>query len=128
VGTWEFRIESLCNAARQLSAHYYPVQVVLEYPEFMQSQGGMTAARRGDLVKLCVGAGMLASAFNRGGTQVRWVPVHQWKGQMPKSVTQARVKDVMKRLDPEFLQKWEVKESHVYDAIGLGLYSYGYAE
>lgn len=90
----------------------------LEYPEFFDSGGGQMVARRGDLVKLAVLTGALWGYF--GVDRARLIPVHEWKGQLPKSVVSARIRRLLGRDACRDFQ------SHVWDAVGVGLFAKGH--
>jgi hypothetical protein len=82
-----------------------------------------------DVVALAITAGMLAERYARG-CEIIWRPARTWKGQVPKSVTRARV---IKRSTPTELeiisaaQKTIAKtyQPDMFDAIGLGHFERG---
>jgi hypothetical protein len=90
-------------------------RVVIEYPAFMPgTAGGMMVAARGDLVKLTILVGYLSSAFHWQGVQL--IPVHKWKGQLPKRIVEQRITAVLRSPLVKTLKKDE------WDAVGIGLY------
>jgi Holliday junction resolvasome RuvABC endonuclease subunit len=95
-----------------------PQLALIEYPAVFQSAGGRMAAGRGDIVKLAVLTGMLISAVEVCHT-VKLVEVNVWKGQLPKYITQLRIQQLLKIND-------SVWPSHVWDAVGIGLYFWGW--
>lgn len=120
---WQTRSEDLCQRVRSVRArHGSMIQgVFCEYPAFMQSHGGQTAARRGDLVKLAVVCGMLRMALDEFLVgQWHWISVDRWKGQLPKSVVNARLRRKLGRGEIALLSK---NESHDWDAAGIGVWA-----
>jgi hypothetical protein len=92
------------------------------YIEEPANMGGGVAARRGDLVKLALTAGAIATAikiqFPR--CKVIMVPVIQWKGNAPKEITNRRVCELM-----GWPQSDIKKQNHELDAVGIGLHALG---
>ncbi len=97
--------------------------VFVEEPQFMEGGRGIVAARGGDLVKLCLLAGMVVGQFSSSSRDllVRYVPVIEWKGSLPKDVTDRRVRAKLRGTG------WEPSgtTTHEIDAVGLGLYVKG---
>jgi hypothetical protein len=86
-------------------------QVVIEQPEPWGSYKSMASDKSGSLVMLHLMVGALIGWFaQKADTEVRLVKVSQWKGQLPKKVTQDRLK---KRYGRVF-------QSDEADAVGLG--------
>ena len=79
--------------------------VYIEWPSFQ----GMIAQNTGSIVKLAYLIGQIASLHSN----VILIPVNQWKGNLPKLVTQKRAE--------KFFNRSGFK-NHVADAIGLGQY------
>ncbi len=126
-GPIEMRMNWLCVALRKVCSDHKVVEVVIEQPQFMEGGKGLVAARDGDLVKLSILTGALIGQMWRweNGNDVaasygtHLVPVNQWKGNMSKELTDARVK--------QRLPKWRNGSgtSHESDAVGIGLYAKG---
>jgi hypothetical protein len=73
----------------------------------------------GALQKLYFTVGYLAGAL-QAENYIRWVryiPVRDWKGQLPKQLTTLRIN---RRYGLEL--NWRTKENNVADAIGIGHY------
>ena len=89
----------------------------IEYPSYFASYIGQAAAERGDLVKLTTLVGMLAHIFR---DRAYLVPVNHWKGQLPKTVVEARIRSL---LGDDNCNGWK---SHTWDAVGIGLFMKGH--
>jgi Holliday junction resolvasome RuvABC endonuclease subunit len=113
---WEERISMVIKRFAELIDWHSPATVCCELPCFMND----LAARSNNLVKLAYAAGSFEGvATARGVKAYRSVPVNEWKGQLPKRVVSDRIQ---KLLTPEKCT-WN---SHVWDAVGIGLYVQGY--
>ena len=95
--------------------------VAIEYPKVFGGATNMAIAMRGDIVKLAWFVGYICGAIvtNRCVTY-ELVPVNTWKGQLPKSVIENRVRKIFP--DPE--NKLSIK-GHAIDAVGIGLFLKG---
>lgn len=88
----------------------------IEYPAYFGTASGDMVARRGDLVKLSYCVGFIAGSMP--GT-VTLIPVNKWKGQLPKDIVARRIQKILgANACREF-------KSHVWDAVGVGLYAKG---
>ena len=119
-GSWEAKCDSLLELLRSLEKNwarqYGEAAVVIEQPQFFDAAGGHMVARRGDLAKLCIFAGMCYGIFVPRSVLV---PVHLWKGQLPKAVVNQRI---VQRLGKDACRKFR---THAWDAVGIGLYVRG---
>jgi Holliday junction resolvasome RuvABC endonuclease subunit len=96
-------------------------RVLIEMPAFFQSSGGQLAAGSGALVKLTFLVGYINAVLRRRRPQL--VPVSQWKGNLPKHVVERRVKRI---LGEGTVERNKIKD-HAMDAVGIGLWYFGYA-
>jgi hypothetical protein len=87
-----------------------PVKIFMEVPRLWSASGRSLAASE-DLLILSALIGMIA--FETFGTEFIQVPVHMWKGQLPKKVVADRVK---KAFDLDRIP------NHAADAAGIGLW------
>lgn len=121
---WWIRCSELADRIQDTARAFSCMVFYMELPQFMESAGaGMSAARKGDLVKLSWLAGQIGGRLTQGSTiQCAPVPIGSWKGQLPKDVCHRRVMD---RLGP---LGWspETKASHEMDAVGIGLFVKGF--
>ena len=105
-----------------------PAEIVMECPSFFESFGGQTTASSGSLVKLAMAAGAEMAAINcipPDRCFIRsLVTVNAWKGQMSKEAVQHRIRKVMNLGNPKG-DRCEKFRSHVWDAVGIGLYWQG---
>ena len=98
-------------------------QVVIELPQFFNTAQGQAVAGKGDLGKLMLVVGAMAAIAHGGslGLFVRFAPVIQWKGQLPKSVVEKRIRKI---LGASFCEEMCIKK-HGWDAVGIGLWHQG---
>ena len=89
----------------------------IEYPAFFDSAGGTMVAKKGDLLKLTFLVGIIYSYLRRNPqTKVLLVPVHEWKGQLPKLVVIQRIKmHYGSRITRNL-------KSHDWDATGIAMH------
>lgn len=85
--------------------------VVIEQPEIFLGGRGQAAANSGDVLKLCATAWSIRQAFVDDGREVMMVPVRTWKGNLPKSVTAARMRKHW---------GWKGEDHNESDAVGIG--------
>lgn len=109
---------ALCSIYRDASPapHAY---VVIEMPEHFGSAGSSMGWKKGDLQKLTFLVGMLAGMVCPERTFT--VPVHTWKGQLPKPVVTERIQSILGR---DVCAKVGV-QTHAWDALGIGLWAMG---
>jgi Holliday junction resolvasome RuvABC endonuclease subunit len=96
----------------------FPTAVLVELPQHMASAAGI-AAQSGGIYKLTFLAGYLARALYPADVFV--VNPGEWKGQLPKSVTQHRIERV---LGKPLCKRLNIK-THAWDAVGIGLWAMG---
>ena len=105
-------------AEREISSlieRYRPTKVIIEQPQIFQSKKGQAASNSSSIIKLCIAAGVYAgSALGDPRIEVVFTPVNQWKGTVPKHITQRRV-----------LRRYGVAlsktvDNNAIDAIGIG--------
>lgn len=129
--SWIRRVDDIAYQLMRVMYFHNPVKrLYVEQPEFFEGGKGMTAARRGDLVKLVTTFGAILgrcaqfsqSPFDLDGHTCNFIPVEiiKWKGNLDKAVCNERV---AKRL-PDFKPK-RIVSTHEWDAIGIGLYLTG---
>lgn len=95
---------------------YQPVHVAIEGQAIWDNTAtAYAAAKRGDVLKLAVLAGMLAGRAYQNGAVVSFLSPARWKGQLPKRTVIARIKRKLGVTYPD----------HIADAVGMGLYLRG---
>jgi len=121
--TWQKQAAQVGREFRSLLSMMGGVEcAIVEYPEFMQGTTGRAAAETGSLVKLSMIAGMavwlIGDAIGHGN--VKLIAPARWKGQLSKGIAKERIEN--------FLPKYPIKglTSHEIDAIGIGLWHFGY--
>jgi hypothetical protein len=92
--------------------------VACEWPKLFESEAGQAAARRGDLVKLAFVVGRIAELTAQMGFMFTIIPVNNWKGTMDKGQVERRIARIVGPESTTF-------KSHVWDAVGIGLYYRG---
>lgn len=103
-------------------------QVVIEemrhYPGRDTPQA--SAAKAADLLRLQAIGGIVAGRCVGPRGPVRYLPALEWKGQVPKEVTQHRVRralnaEELERLDFALAEYPKGLGHNLYDAVGIGL-------
>lgn len=100
--------------------------VVCEMMEYQASAKRSLAWKRGDLQKTVYLIGHWSGMAYNGWPGVHFlpVPVRDWKGQLPKAVVASRVRSILTLRTIEELGM--SKNSHDWDAVGLGLWALGH--
>jgi len=117
-GSWEHRCDLLLIEVEKILA-YHAITfdlIAIEKPFVAMSGKCLASAQSGDVIKLALLAGRLWQLCWHWCDHFRWVTVQEWKGQLPKKITEHRVN---KRL-PQ-LSQYQLTD-HEYDALGIGLY------
>ena len=89
-----------------------------ELPQFIQGRYEVNAS--GDLVKLCICAGMIAGRLS-ASCNLKPIRIIDWKGQLSKELTLARVKLALSKRGATLAGT----TTHEADAVGIGLYLLG---
>jgi hypothetical protein len=118
--SWEERLDASCRYYELLVRGHLPGLVLIEWPAFMESEGGTMVARTEGLVKLAAWCGAIRRTFRMLDVSVYHAKVGVWKGQTSKRIVNARI---VKRLGAEACQGFK---DHVWDAVGIGLWAKGY--
>lgn len=112
------------------------VDVVIESPHAMRGVKGIASLLRGDVFKVAKLAGAVGAMIHsyvshglneeRANVKLHFPEVRQWKGQLTKTVTRRRVlRDVKYAIKYIKHESYELKEkypSHIFDAVGLGMW------
>lgn len=116
---WMEKCWDICRILNGEAGYHQISKVVIERPSFFQSSKGGVAARSGSLVKLSILVGMIIGVLGRQKTTL--VDISSWKGNVPKDIMIPRI---IKMLRPDEAKLLDGKKaSHVYDAVGIGLYA-----
>lgn len=98
--SWEIRAADLAAMVGNIAVTHEVRTAIIELPRAYVSAGGKgeAASNSSALIKLGVAVGMISGEISArlGGPMhvtIDLVPVQTWKGQVPKSVTQSRLKD-----------------------------------
>jgi len=113
---WELGAQEISQNIRQHYRMFSVQKIYIEFPQVFQSSLGMAAINRGDIFKLVFLIGCIRGAFLT--TDFEPILVSKWKGQLPKKEIEYRCKKIIPRT------LW-VKTSHLWDAVGIGLYLTG---
>jgi Holliday junction resolvasome RuvABC endonuclease subunit len=116
---WNERAHYIATYLSELAKKETPCQVASEYPAFFQSAGGQTTAASGALVKLTYLVGCIGMAMYDLGYDLQLVSPTAWKGQLPKTVVEGRIRKIFPGWQPTR------KASHEWDAVGIGAYALG---
>lgn len=90
--------------------------VLCEFPQYQASPGRAMGWRTGDLQRLTFLTGVLAAGFP--DAQFQPVVPSAWKGQLPKTVVEMRIRE---RLGDTTCARLGI-QTHAWDAVGLGLW------
>lgn len=122
-GEWIDRAGRMARRVRELlrqEGHWKQTTVVCELMEMHMSARAQMMWRAGDFQRTLVLIGMIAQAVSP--CHVVLVKPSEWKGQMPKSVTETRIR---KQLGCGTCPQLKGMKSHGWDAIGIGLWARG---
>lgn len=126
---WTIRARMIAAKIQQLFMQIEPNRLVIEWPEFQSGQRGYDAARQGSTLKLAGFCGFLLAVWDLYGARMRQeqrpvvidmpalITPSQWKGEVPKPVTQSRVNEKF-GLELKNGIEWNCS-----DAIGLGAWA-----
>lgn len=117
-GEWHERATHITDAIATIAMLAKISKAYYELPQFIQSRYEVNAS--GDLIKLTICAGMIAGRLT---SQALVTPVRiiDWKGQLDKKLTLARVKLALSKRGG----KLTGTTTHEADAVGIGLYLLG---
>ena len=111
---WLHRVWSVRRKFELILKRWRPKLAVIEYQQLWSGSAvSMASASSGDLFKLTLLTGVLASAANKAKAKVVLVTPGQWKGQLSKDTTRRRM---VRAFGPS-----GVFQDHVEDAVGIGL-------
>lgn len=111
--TWEAKMYDVAEQLKRIVKKYKVVKTWIEKPRKFQGVFGDSVANRGDLVKLSIHVGHLSGFL---GTEIEYIEIHNWKGNLPKEVVAKRVKRLLPNVDAK---------SHSVDSLGMGLFLQG---
>lgn len=125
------RTDDWAERAREIADQLYALQMqmpeeperralALEMPVYGESNKFRRAARSGSLVKLSMLAGVLFSVLREYPVQL--IPVHEWKGNLPKKVSTSRTRKALRGED-DLLEALEPMPDDAWDATGIWLFS-----
>lgn len=112
--------DQVTNIVRRTPAHRGGAEFYIEMPQMMTNVKGI-AAQGGAVYKLTFLVGYLAAMVWPYARHVEEVPIHAWKGQLPKDVVQRRI---IKTLGVDTCQELNIR-THAWDAVGIGLWATG---
>lgn len=87
--------ELFYNAFDFLSVKPTPDYCLIEKPG-SQGTRSIASVSSDSYTKLCLAAGVIAGAAMSHGILVELIPVHSWKGQLPKRITKQRMEEKYK--------------------------------
>lgn len=91
---------------------FEPEKVTIESVDYRDGLKNITAAKRGDLVKLSILIGVYVGCCLEKKIPYKLILAREWKGQLTKAATKARVKRIT---------GLELTNEHIIDALGMGL-------
>ena len=108
---WLERMDYLVGCVAEEIVRHRPRLLVIEDMEVRLSAAGQGAVNSGSLGKLIGCVHSLRTTGVALGCRVHLVPVSRWKGQVPKEVTQRRVRTHW---------GWQGEDHNEADAVGIG--------
>lgn len=122
---WTDKLDDICNSLNSVLAGLGIgmrgsgcTRIYCETPAFFNSSHGRQVAEKGDLVKLSASFGTIAALSWYFNCSLIPISVQEWKGQLDKKIVKERVLDLLPDIGKGC-------SSHIYDALGIGLYSKG---
>lgn len=109
------QVTDIVHTGRPGGAEFY-----IEMPQKMTNVRGI-AAQGGAVYKLTFLVGHLAASVRPYARHVEEVPIHAWKGQLPKDVVQRRI---IRTLGVNTCTRLNIR-THAWDAVGIGLWATG---
>ena len=118
---WKEAAYEIADALRSIFDEFVCSYVYIEEPTTMHTLGGHATLLSGALPKLFYMVGLITGILGFGqSNHMRYVPVNQWKGNLPKALTTKRVN---KKYGTSF--KASNKTHNIADAVGIGDYIIG---
>lgn len=125
---WQDRARCIAQELQRMVEMYQVRKIFLELPRYMEGGVGITAARRGDLIKLAITTGIIIGYCCRSRSPyavdqcaIAFIEIPDWKGNLEKKMCNDRCRKIMDQYD--FISATDT--SHEWDAIGMGLYIQG---
>jgi hypothetical protein len=118
---WEHRATAVCLAFADLLKEKHPHKVWLEQPEAFSN----TSTLSGSQFKLDCLCGMLIGACELNCVTWAFVRVRDWKGQVPKAVSNQRTRVTMglkSNTNGKHSPPWFPRGEHAWDALGIACY------
>lgn len=115
---WEQAGRIVGEMALKKAKEWRVKKVFCEFPAYF---GDNVTAKSGALIKLAWFVGFLNGLFEKSA-DFELVPVHIWKGQLPKVVVNSRIERV---LSPKICRRLRKMPMDVFDAVGIGLFKHG---
>jgi hypothetical protein len=97
--------------------------LVIEYPQIYPNQ----PVPPNDLITLAIQVGRYAQTAIDCGSKVSLVLPHEWKGNLPKKICNARIMKILsvdEKAIANAVKLPETKRHNMMDAIGIGLYAF----
>jgi hypothetical protein len=116
---WQEAGREVGDMASAKGKHWEVERVFCEFPAYF---GDNVTAKSGSLVKLAWFVGFLDGLFTEGLTEFELVPVHVWKGQLPKTVVNARIERLLSK---KICNRLRSMPPDAWDAVGIGLFKHG---
>lgn len=115
---WQTAGQEVGRLVLQKAEKWNVKRVYCEFPAYF---GDNVTAKSGSLVKLAWFVGFL-DGFLHLQADFELVPVHIWKGQLPKHVVNARIERVLSK---KICARLRSMPPDAWDAVGIGLFKHG---
>lgn len=113
----------MCEFTGPWSIGGWPSECVVEWPEFRAGDAvGHAAASSDSLGVLYYMCGQHARLAHTCNCKMKYAPVSEWKGQLPKRVVAKRI---ARAIGAE-AEDGTIIETHAWDAVGIGLWAQGH--
>jgi len=111
IGDWVMRLDFVVDQVADLLDSCRTERVVIELPHTYAAGKGTVARNSGAIMKLGALVFSIRSTALMEGVDVTLVSVAKWKGNLPKKITQKRIRTRW---------GWEGKNHNEADAVGIG--------
>ncbi len=120
---WWDRAEAMAGEVMNIVHDFDVTEIVCEFMEMHQSARAQMMWKAGDFQRTLFFIGTIhGMAIENQVRKFRYTPPSEWKGQLPKSVVEHRIRRIV---GDKQCTKLGI-ETHAWDAVGIGLWHRGF--